>query len=80
MTFGKFEKMIGEKMTLKECIEQIEFCDYRSEGGKLECNEAFRQLKHVVERIEEVSVLTDIGSEFNCNSVVDYIINGNEKQ
>jgi len=48
MTFGKFEKMIGEKMTLKECIDQLEFCDYRSEGGKLECNEAFRQIKKAI--------------------------------
>lgn len=42
------------KMTLKECIEQLEYCNYECEAGKLECNVAFRQIKEVVERIEFV--------------------------
>lgn len=40
------------KMTLKECIEQLKWCGYECEAGKLECNVAFRKLAHVVDEIE----------------------------
>jgi len=36
------------KMTLKECIEQLEWCGYECEGGALKCNVAFRQIKKAI--------------------------------
>jgi hypothetical protein len=36
------------QMTLKECIAQLEWCDYECEAGKLKCNIAFRQIKKAI--------------------------------
>jgi hypothetical protein len=36
------------KMTLKECIEQLEYCNYECEAGLLVCNIAFRQIKKAI--------------------------------
>jgi len=41
--------MNDPKITLKECIEQLEWCDYQCEGGMLKCNVAFRQIKRAIE-------------------------------
>jgi len=41
-------------MRIDELIPQLESCDYECEAGNLKCNIAFRQLKHIVERLVEI--------------------------
>jgi hypothetical protein len=41
-------------MTLQEIVEQLEFCNYECQGGKLENNVAFIELKRYVDMAEEI--------------------------
>ena len=39
-------------MRLDELIPQLKWCGYECEAGKLECNIAFRQIAHIIERLD----------------------------
>ena len=41
-------------MRLDELIPQLKSCGYECEAGKLECNIAFRQVSHIIERLDYI--------------------------
>ena len=43
-----------DNMKLDELIPQLKSCGYECEAGKLECNIAFRQIAHIIERIDYI--------------------------
>lgn len=50
-------------MTIKEIVEQLESCGYECEGGKLENNVAFQELKKLAEQrpiLEEATITKDV--------------------
>jgi len=46
--------MTEHLMKLDELIPQLKLCGYECEAGKLECNIAFRQIAHIIERIDYI--------------------------
>lgn len=44
--------MTEHVMKLDELIPQLKWCGYECEAGKLECNIAFRQIAHIIERLD----------------------------
>ena len=44
--------MTEHLMKLDELIPQLKWCGYECEAGKLECNIAFRQIAHIIERLD----------------------------
>ena len=44
--------MTEHKLKLDELIPQLKSCGYECEAGKLECNIAFRQIAHIIERLD----------------------------
>ena len=50
-------------MKLDELIPQLKWCGYECEAGKLECNIAFRQITHIIERLDYI--LKQQRKEFN---------------
>ena len=46
------DTMTEHLMKLDELIPQLKFCGYECESGKLECNIAFRQIAHIIERLD----------------------------
>ena len=44
--------MTEHLMKLDELIPQLKWCGYECEAGKLECNVAFRQIAHIIERLD----------------------------
>jgi len=68
------------KMTLKECIRQLESCNFECEAGKLECNIAFKQLKDLVERVEEVYNTIESQDLNKISPIIRPIQFGNLKQ
>ena len=46
--------MTEHKLKLDELIPQLKSCGYECEAGKLECNIAFRQIAHIIERIDYI--------------------------
>jgi len=44
--------MTEHVMKLDELIPQLKWCGYECEAGKLECNIAFRQIAHIIERFD----------------------------
>jgi len=46
--------MTEHVMKLDELIPQLKSCGYECEAGKLECNIAFRQIAHIIERIDYI--------------------------
>ena len=44
--------MTEHVMKLDELIPQLKSCGYECEAGKLECNIAFRQIAHIIERLD----------------------------
>jgi len=44
--------MTEHLMKLDELIPQLKLCGCECEAGKLECNIAFRQIAHIIERLD----------------------------
>jgi hypothetical protein len=44
--------MTEHVMKLDELIPQLKSCGYECEAGYLECNIAFRQIAHIIERLD----------------------------
>ncbi len=55
--------MTEHLMKLDELIPQLKWCGYECEAGKLECNIAFRQITHIIERLDYI--LKQQRKEFN---------------
>ena len=80
--------MTEHKLKLDELIPQLKSCGYECEAGKLECNIAFRQIAHIIERLDytynqqrkefnpDAFTKRDLEIKYTLEKQMNYIITG----